>query len=76
MPHSEKQAVHPKFVVMVMWQQQRHGEVAREKTGAVGHCDVFGVQTIEQLVHGGDAASRQITLTTCYYYFHICTSAT
>jgi len=30
--------------------------------------NVFRVQTVEQFLHWGDAASRQIMLTTCYLY--------
>ena len=33
--------------------------------------NVFWVQMIEQFVRGGDAASRQITLTTCYHYYRL-----
>jgi len=33
--------------------------------------NVFWVQMIEQFVRGGDAASRQITLTTSYHYYRL-----
>ena len=31
---------------------------------------VFGVQTTDQFVRAGDAASRRIILTTYYYYYY------